>query len=61
MVLFRWGGACGVNLWSLRPSMCTRLLYTILPAPYTTACLFDLLHAWVDDLNGMAEDGIAAP
>ena len=38
--------------------MCSRLLYTILPAPYRTSTLFDLLDAWADDLNSMATDGI---
>lgn len=40
--------------------MCTRLLYTVLPAPYPQASLFDLLRAWVVDLNEMSENGITA-
>ena len=50
----------GIKLRSiyLRPSLCTRLLYTILPAPYTSATLGDLLAAWVEDLNKLATDGI---
>ena len=41
-----------------RPSPCSRLLYTILPAPYTQSTLNDLLRSWVEDLNKLAEDGI---
>ena len=41
-----------------RPSPCSRLLYTILPAPYTQGTLNDLLRSWVEDLNKLAEDGI---
>ena len=43
---------------ALRPSPCSRLLYTILPAPYTQGTLNDLLRSWVEDLNKLAEDGI---
>lgn len=44
----------------LRPSMCSRLLYTVLPSPYTKRALFDLLRAWVTDLNSMTDEGITA-
>ncbi|CAK9031900.1 unnamed protein product [Durusdinium trenchii] len=36
------------------PSPCSRLLYTIIPSPYTPRTLRDLLRAWVDDLNKLA-------
>ena len=44
---------CGDTLWKsmLRPSFGTRLLYSVLPAPYTRASLFDLVRAWVSDLE----------
>ena len=43
----------------LRPSPCTRLLFAVLPAPYTSATLNDLLRAWVTDLNNLAENGMS--
>ena len=42
----------------LRPTLCTRLLYSILPAPYSQTSLYDLLRAWTEDLNSMHRDGI---
>lgn len=47
-----------LKLGDLRPSPCTRLLFTILPAPYTSATLYDLLREWVADLNKLAMEGI---
>ena len=47
-----------LKLGDLRPSPCTRLLFTILPAPYTSATLYDLLREWVAGLNKLAMEGI---
>lgn len=44
-----------------RPSMCTRLLYTILPAPYTQRTFHDLLAALTEDLNVLNQKGYTAP
>lgn len=44
----------------LRHTFCTRLLYTVLPAPYTKRAFYDLLQALVEDLNAMSTDGITA-
>lgn len=39
----------------LRSSYCTRLLYTLLPAPYTTGSFFKLLRVLTDNMNSLHE------
>ena len=41
-----------------RPSLCSHLLFTVIPAPYRHATLNDLLAALVSDLNDMSQQGI---
>ncbi|CAK9042534.1 unnamed protein product [Durusdinium trenchii] len=45
-----------IKAFGKEPSMCSRLLYTVLPSPYTKRALFDLLRAWVTDLNSMTDE-----
>ena len=40
-----------------RPSMCTRLLYTVLPSPYTRDSFQRLLRLLTDDLKSLQEPG----
>ena len=44
-----------------RPSLCTRLLYTVLPSPYTQKSFHDLLGVLTADLNLMYNHGYTAP
>ena len=46
---------------NLRQTLCSRLLYTVVPAPYGQDTLNDLLLAWVNDLNGLSEHGLTVP
>lgn len=46
---------------NLRQTLCSRLLYTVVPAPYSQDTLNDLLVAWVNDLNGLSQHGLTVP
>lgn len=41
--------------------MCTRLLYTVLPSPYTTQSFHRLLAKLTEDLNSLQEPGVNVP
>ena len=43
-----------------RHTLCTRLVYAALPAPYTEKTFYDLLADWVADLNALSSFGISA-
>ena len=45
----------------LRSSLCTRLLYTCLPAPYSHKSFHTLLSVLAEDLNKMWKDGVDVP
>ena len=45
----------------IRPSMCTRLLYTVLPSPYTQQSFHRLLSQLTKDLNSLQEPGVDVP
>ena len=48
-----------IDPWNiLRHSFCTRLLYTVLPYPYSKENLAQVLELMVDDLNKLYESGI---
>lgn len=41
--------------------MCTRLLYTVLPSPYTQRSFHHLLAQLTRDLNSLQEPGVSVP
>lgn len=49
-----------INPPNARHTLCTRLLYTVIPAPYSQRTFYDLLADWVQDLNSMSNVGITA-
>lgn len=49
---------CTGRSMPIRPTFCTRLLFTVLPSPYTKKNLDELLSILAMDLESLDKDGV---